>query len=178
MREVSNLGHERVAAALEAMVEQIVARHRETAHLAVVGIANGGIVFARKLVQALALRTYRDLPLGTVNVAFHRDDIGLKPIPLLTAATDLPFAMDEATVILADDVFHTGRTVRAALNELFDQGRPARVELAVLCDRGGRRLPIVPDYVGLSLETEPGHRVEVSLDFDQPLRNSVRVLAP
>ena len=177
MHETAKIEHDRIAQALEALVERVVARHRETPALAVAGIANGGVIFARKLVQLLALRLCRDIPLGTVNIAFHRDDIGLKPIPLNTAATDLPFAVDDATVILADDVFHTGRTARAALNELLDQGRPARVELAVLCDRGGRTLPIIPDYTGFPLETTPAQRVEVHLDFEYPIRDCVRVLS-
>ena len=176
MREVAKIEHEQIAQTIEALVEKIVARHRTTPDLAIAGIANGGIAFSRKLAQQLALRLCRDVPLGVVNIAFHRDDIGRRPIPLNSAATDLPFSIDEATIILADDVHFTGRTARAAVNEIFDQGRPARLELAVLCDRGGRLLPIVPDYVGLSLETTPEQRVEVSLDFDYPLRDSVRVL--
>jgi pyrimidine operon attenuation protein/uracil phosphoribosyltransferase len=176
MREIAKIEHDRIAQALENLVEQIVARHRDTADLAVAGIANGGIAFSRKLTQQLALRLCRDVPLGVVNIAFHRDDIGQHPIPLQSMATDLPFAIDDATIILADDVQFTGRTARAAVNELFDQGRPARVELAVLCERGGRRLPIVPDYVGFKLDTTDAQRVEVHLDFDYPLRDCVRVL--
>ncbi len=177
MREIAKIEHERIAKALEEIVEKIVARHRDTPNLAVAGIAHGGVVFSRKLVQQLALRLCRDVPLGVVDIAFHRDDIGRRPIPLTSATTDLPFDIDEATIILADDVYFSGRTARAALNEIFDQGRPARVELAVLCERSGRRLPIVPDYVGFVLETTPEQRVEVKLDFDYPLRDCVRVLA-
>jgi pyrimidine operon attenuation protein/uracil phosphoribosyltransferase len=114
--------------------------------------------------------------LGVVDIAFHRDDIGQRPIPLTSASTDLPFAIDEATIILADDVYFSGRTARAALNEIFDQGRPAQIELAVLCERSGRRLPIVPDHVGFVLETTPEQRVEVKLDFDHPVQDTVRVL--
>jgi len=176
MREIAKIEHDRIAKAIEDLVEKIVARHRETPDLAVAGIANGGITFSRKLTRQLALRLCRDVPLGVVNIAFHRDDIGHRPIPLLSAATDLPFNVDEATIILADDVQFTGRTARAAVNEIFDQGRPARVELAVLCDRGGRRLPIAPDYTGFTLETTAAQRVEVHLDLDYPLRDCVRVL--
>ncbi len=176
MREVAKIGHEQIAKALEELVEKIIARHRDTPDLAIAGIANGGLPFSRKLAQLLALRLCRDVPLGVINIAFHRDDIGRRPIPLNSATTDLPFPVDEATIILADDVHFTGRTARAAINEVFDQGRPARVELAVLCDRNGRRLPIIPDYVGFTLDTTPEQRVEVSLDFDYPLRDCVRVL--
>ena len=177
MREIAKIEHERIGTAIEEIVEKIVARHRDTPNLVLAGIANGGIPFSRKLGQQLALRLYKEVPLGIVNIAFHRDDIGHRPIPLQSIATELPFAVDEATVILADDVHFTGRTARAAINEIFDQGRPARVELAVLCDRSGRLLPIVPDYVGFALETTPEQRVEVSLDFDYPLRDGIRVLS-
>ncbi len=176
MRETAKIEHDRIAQALEEVVEKIVARHRDTPALAVAGLANGGIAFSRKLTQQLALRLCRDVPLGIVNIAFHRDDIGRRPIPLQGSATDLPYAVDDATIILADDVHFTGRTARAAINEVFDQGRPALVELAVLCDRGGRRLPIVPDYVGFFLDTSDAQRVEVHLDFDYPVRDCVRVL--
>jgi len=176
MREIAKIEHDRIAQTIENLVEQIVARHRETRDLVVAGIANGGLVFSRKLARQLALRLCREVPLGVVNIAFHRDDIGRRPIPLQSAATDLPFDVDEATVILADDVHFTGRTARAAVNEVFDQGRPARIELAVLCDRGGRRLPLVPDYTGFTLETTAAQRVEVHLDLDYPLRDCVRVL--
>jgi pyrimidine operon attenuation protein/uracil phosphoribosyltransferase len=177
MHEISKIEHQRIAQALEDLVERVVARHRDTPDLVVTAVANGGLVFARKLAQSLALRLCRDVPIGVVNIAFHRDDIGLKPIPLNSAATDLPFVVDDATILLADDVFHTGRTARAALNELLDHGRPARVELAVLCDRGGRTLPILPDYTGFPVEASPDHRVEVKLDFDYPIRDCVRVLS-
>jgi len=176
MREIANIGHERITQAIDALVEQIVARHRTNQALAIAGIANGGIAFSRKLTRQLALRLCHDVPLGVVNIAFHRDDIGRRPIPLASMATDLPFAVDDATIILADDVQFTGRTARAAINELFDQGRPARIELAVLCERSGRRLPIVPDYVGFKLETTDAQRVEVHLDADYPIRDCVRVM--
>jgi pyrimidine operon attenuation protein/uracil phosphoribosyltransferase len=176
MREITKIEHDAIAQAIEDLVEKIITRHRETPGLAVAGIANGGLVFSRKLVRQLALRLCHDVPLGVVNIAFHRDDIGQRPIPLQSAATDLPFDVDEATIILADDVHFTGRTARAAVNEIFDQGRPARVELAVLCERGGRRLPIVPDYAGFTPATTEKQRVEVHLDFDYPIRDCVRVL--
>jgi pyrimidine operon attenuation protein/uracil phosphoribosyltransferase len=176
MHKAATVGHEKIAEALSSIVEQIIREHRETPELAVAGIANGGMVFSRRLAEQVGQRLHRKIPLGVVNIAFHRDDIGRQPIPLNSAPTDLPFAIDDATIILADDVFFTGRTVRAAVNELFDQGRPARVELAVLCDRGGRRLPIVPDYVGLTFDTAPEQRVEVRLDERKPVNDVIRIL--
>jgi pyrimidine operon attenuation protein/uracil phosphoribosyltransferase len=112
-----------------------------------VGIYSGGAWIAERLAQMIA----GEHPLGFIDVSFYRDDFsrtGLKPE---VKRTELPFEVEGATVVLVDDVLYTGRSVRAAINELFDFGRPARVELAVLVDRGGRELPIEPTYVGARL---------------------------
>lgn len=111
----------------------------------VIGIHSGGAWIAERLHRDLALPT----PLGTLSSAFHRDDYGhRRGLPAEMKATELPFEIGGADIILVDDILYTGRTVRAALNELFDYGRPARVELAVLLDRGGRELPIDARYCG------------------------------
>ena len=115
---------------------------------AIVGIHTGGAWLAERLHQALGLT----LPLGTLDVSFYRDDfdqIGLHP---QVKPSDIPFKVEGSHVILVDDVLYTGRTIRAAINELFDYGRPASVRLATLVDRGGRELPIVAQYVGMVLE--------------------------
>jgi len=110
-----------------------------------IGIHSGGAWIAERLHRDLALPT----PLGTLSSAFHRDDYGhRRGLPAEMKSTDLPFEIDGADIVLVDDILFTGRTVRAALNELFDFGRPARVELAVLLDRGGRELPIEARYCG------------------------------
>ena len=100
----------------------------------------------------IAERLHRDLrlarPLGTLSSAFHRDDYGRRGLPVEMKATELPFEVNGADIVLVDDILFTGRTVRAAMNELFDYGRPARIELAVLLDRGGRELPIEARYCG------------------------------
>ena len=111
---------------------------------AMIGIRTGGAVLGQRLHQEFELA----LPLGQLNISFYRDDfskIGLHP---QVGASDIPFEVDEKTIILVDDVLQSGRTVRAALNEIFDYGRPSRVILAVLVDRGGRELPIQPDALG------------------------------
>src|SRR5207253_1148134 len=112
-----------------------------------VGIYSGGAWIAERLVQAIP----GDHPLGYIDVSFYRDDFSRKGLKPKVKRTQLPFEVEGATIILVDDVLYTGRSVRAAVNELFDFGRPARVELAVLVDRGGRELPIEATYVGTRL---------------------------
>ena len=138
---------------------------------AMVGIYTGGVWVARHLHQALGLGT----PLGEVDISFYRDDftrIGLHP---QVRASRIPFDVDERTIVLVDDVLQTGRTVRAAMNEIFDYGRPARIVLAVLVDRGGRELPIQADVVGTRYTPPPGE--EVKLLGPVPLRLVTRQVA-
>jgi len=133
---------------------------RLRANTALVGIHSGGAWVAQKLWQQLG----GALPLGTLDISFYRDDfssVGLHP---QVRPSDIPFAVDDAHIILIDDVLHTGRTVRAAMNELFDYGRPAAIELAVLIDRGGRELPIAADLVGAHLDLAPNQNIQVTLD--------------
>jgi pyrimidine operon attenuation protein/uracil phosphoribosyltransferase len=106
-------------------------------------------------------------------MSFHRDDISRNPIPKEFAPTHIPSDVNAATIILVDDVLYSGRTIKAALDELFDHGRPTKVELAVLVDRGGRRLPIVADYCGLEISPDETEKVVVRLDGTQP--NSDRI---
>jgi len=112
-----------------------------------VGIHSGGAWLAERLAQAIA----GDHPVGYVDVSFYRDDFSRKGLKPEVKRTELPFDVEGATIVLVDDVLYTGRSVRAAINELFDFGRPARIELAVLIDRGGRELPIEATYAGARL---------------------------
>ena len=139
---------------------EIANRHRSTPNLFVAGIAEGGLGLSLRLAAKMEEEFSREIPTGSLNISFHRDDIGTNPIPRDCTPTQLPPEVESSTCILVDDVFFSGRTVRAALNELFDQGRPACVELAVLVDRGHRCLPLKPDYVGIELNTEVGQVVE------------------
>jgi pyrimidine operon attenuation protein/uracil phosphoribosyltransferase len=125
----------------------------------VVGIFTGGAWVAERLHRALALPT----PLGLLAVTLHRDDFGRIGLHRESRRSQIPFPVDGREVILVDDVLHTGRTIRAALNELFDFGRPRAVRLAILADRGGRQLPMCPDYLGA--------KVEVAGDEDLVLSN-------
>ncbi len=165
-----------IAEAFERLTVEIAAAVGQAQNLALIGIANGGIPFCQKLAAGLSKQLGRDIPVGSVNDTFHRDDIRSNPIPPVKNSTDLPFPIEGATLVLADDVLHSGRTVRAALNEIFDLGRPERVYLAVLCDRGGRRLPVQPDFTGLTLETIPAQKVKVKLDTENPSLDTVEIL--
>ena len=125
-------------------------RNKLTEDTVLVGIHTGGAWIAEALHRMLGLST----PLGMLDISFYRDDfeqIGLHPE---VKPSDIPFDVDGADILLVDDVLYTGRTVRAAINELFDYGRPARIRLAVLVDRGGRELPIEPTFSGLHLDLD------------------------
>jgi pyrimidine operon attenuation protein/uracil phosphoribosyltransferase len=125
-----------------------------------VGIHTGGVWLAERLHQALDLK----LPLGTLDVSFYRDDFNKKGLRRNVKSSDIPFDIDGCDVIIVDDVLYTGRTIRAALNELFDYGRPARIRLAALVDRGGRELPISADFIGADVTVAPGESIELTRD--------------
>ncbi len=165
-----------IAQAITRVASSIAQRHRKTDHLLLLGIANGGIVLAQRLVGLLR-KSGLTPGLGTIDISFHRDDIGRNPIPKEFSPTIIPHDVNGAIVILVDDVLHSGRTVKAALDELFDHGRPAGVELAVLVDRGGRKLPVAADYTGLILVAGDTEKVLVHLDPQQPARDSIAFLA-
>ena len=137
--------------------------------LALVGIQTRGVPLASRLKRLVAERSGTGLPLGALDITFHRDDVhvrdgggapGRQPV---ARATSIPFSLEGKTVVLVDDVLYTGRTIRAAIDALLDYGRPARVQLAVLVDRGHRELPIRPDYVGKNLPTARTERIQVEL---------------
>lgn len=162
--------------AIERVAFAIAGRHRKSERLLLLGIANGGIVFAARLVERLKKSGLKP-GLGTIDISFHRDDIGHQPIPKEYCPTFIPHDVNGATVILVDDVLYSGRTVKAALDELFDHGRPIGVELAVLADRGGRKLPIAPDYCGIAIATNGDEKVVVRLDPTDPRKDAITLLA-
>jgi len=116
-----------------------------------VGIHTGGVWLAERLHQALGIQ----LPLGTLDVSFYRDDFNKKGLRRNVKSSDIPFDIDGCDVVIIDDVLYTGRTIRAAMNELFDYGRPASIRLAALIDRGGRELPVAADFVGATVSARP-----------------------
>jgi pyrimidine operon attenuation protein / uracil phosphoribosyltransferase len=134
-----------------------------------VGVHRGGVLVAQALHHRLGLST----PLGTLDIAFYRDDVSSRRLNPQVQPSQLPLSVDGRCVVLVDDVLHTGRTVRAALNELFDFGRPARVMLVVLVDRGGRELPVQPDLTGTCVSLAPDQQIRLEQD-DDGLRLRVR----
>jgi pyrimidine operon attenuation protein/uracil phosphoribosyltransferase len=132
--------------------------------LALVGIHRRGAHLARRLHELIAQLADDDVELGDLDISFYRDDVARRSAAPVVNATHLDFPIDDLTVVIVDDVLFTGRTVRAAIEALFDYGRPARVQLAVLADRGHRELPIRPDYVGKNLPTNRGERVNVRVE--------------
>ena len=132
--------------------------------IAIVGIHRRGAVLAQRL-RAIAGELFSSpIPLGDVDISFYRDDLSIRPGNPVVHASHLEFPLDGVTVVIVDDVLYTGRTVRSAIEAIFDYGRPARVQLAVLVDRGHRELPIRPDYVGKNLPTSNEQRVYVRVE--------------
>ena len=173
------IGSTEIQAAIGRLAAGISECHQQAESLLLLGIANGGIELACRLARQLStFNPRRTVWAGTLDISFHRDDIGHHPIPKELAATQIPSDVQNAEVILVDDVIFSGRTLKAALNELFDHGRPARVEFAVLIDRGGRRLPFAPNYVGLALAAGENEKVVVRLDPTNHKRDVIRVERP
>jgi pyrimidine operon attenuation protein/uracil phosphoribosyltransferase len=163
------LDAEAMGRTLSRIAHEIIEGNPELDDLALVGIQTRGVPLAQRLARLIEERTGTAPALGAVDITFHRDDVmvrageaPLHPQPLVRA-TSLDFPLDGRTVVLVDDVLYTGRTIRAAIEALFDYGRPERVQLAVLVDRGHRELPIRPDYVGKNLPTSRGERIQVEL---------------
>ena len=157
------LDHEDIGRAIRRIASAIVEQTRGAQDIALVGIRGGGVPLANRLAAQLSAHEGLRVPVGTVEIAFYRDDAATA-LPSPTAKpSDIRFDVAGRDVVLVDDVLQTGRTVRAAIDCLLDYGRPRRVWLAVLCDRGGRELPIAADFVGRAVDVPPRGYLEVSL---------------
>lgn len=156
-----------MARAIRRVAHEIVENNKGCVDLVVVGIQRRGVTVARAVVDAIREAEEVDLPLGVLDITFYRDDLStLGPVPKV-GKTDLNFDINDKKIILVDDVLYTGRTVRAALDELMDFGRPRSIQLAVLIDRGHRELPIRPDFVGKNVPTSKREIIKVMVDeFD------------
>jgi len=163
------LDQEAIGRTLSRIAHEIIERNAELGDVALVGIHSRGVPLAQRLRRLIAERAGHELDLGQLDITFHRDDVTVRegrsprrrqPI---VRDTKLDFELEARTVILVDDVLYTGRTIRAAIDALLEYGRPARIQLAVLADRGHRELPIRPDYVGKNLPTAREQRVQVQL---------------
>lgn len=158
-----------ISRALSRIAHEFIEGNDDLARVALVGIQTRGVPLASRLRRLVEERSGTELAVGALDITFHRDDVhvrdggrppGRQPV---VRATSIPFPLEGMTVVLVDDVLYTGRTIRSAIDALLDFGRPARVQLAVLVDRGHRELPIRPDYVGKNLPTARDERIQVEL---------------
>jgi pyrimidine operon attenuation protein/uracil phosphoribosyltransferase len=173
MRSV--LGAEEIARALRRLTGEIAERTKGARGVTLVGIRRGGVPLAARIRGLLKEVEGLDVPVGTVDITLYRDDAATAlPNPRI-GRSELPLSLEGNTVILVDDVLFTGRTIRAAIDALFDCGRPAAIQLAVLIDRGHRELPIQADYVGRQITTKREEIVDVLLDRDDGAPDEVMV---
>jgi pyrimidine operon attenuation protein/uracil phosphoribosyltransferase len=172
---------DRLSRTLSRMAHEILERHPDIRGTVLVGVRTRGVPLARRLAARMKEASGFEPPVGALDITLYRDDLTtVGPQPVLKG-TDIPTSIDGRTVVLVDDVLFTGRTVRAALDELIDFGRPARIELAVLVDRGHRELPIHADYAGRTLTTTREETVQVRLkeeDGDDRVLLLERVAGP
>ena len=159
------------------MAHEITERQDDLAHTVLVGVRTRGVPLARRLAALVQQASGLTLPVGALDITLYRDDLTTVAAQPILRGTEIPFSIDGRTVVLCDDVLFTGRTVRAALDELIDFGRPARIELAVVVDRGHRELPIRADYVGEALTTEHDEAVQVHLQ-EEDGEDGVVMLVP
>ena len=149
--------------ALRRIAHEIIERNPDLNRIILAGIPSRGNEIARRIAETVSTIEKAAIAVGTIDVAMHRDDVGTRTELPVVKASDLPLPLETKTVIIVDDVLFTGRTVRAAMDAITSFGRPARIQLAVLIDRGHRELPIRADYVGKNLPTAPNEKVRLRL---------------
>ncbi|MDI6809675.1 MAG: bifunctional pyr operon transcriptional regulator/uracil phosphoribosyltransferase PyrR [Candidatus Eisenbacteria bacterium] len=157
------LDEEGVRRVLTRIAHEIVEKNGGTGHLALIGIRTRGVPLAERIRKMIAAFENKELPMGTLDITLYRDDLELISPQPIVKRTDIPFNIQDKVVVLVDDVLFTGRTVRAAMDELIDFGRPREIQLAVLIDRGHREFPIRADYVGKNVPTSRKEIVHVEL---------------
>ncbi|HEY3374329.1 MAG TPA: bifunctional pyr operon transcriptional regulator/uracil phosphoribosyltransferase PyrR [Candidatus Aquicultor sp.] len=148
--------------AITRIAHEILENNRGAENLALVGIRNRGIFFARRLAEKIKQIEMVDIPVGSLDISMYRDDVSTFATPKIYK-TEIPFDVRDKTIILVDDVLFTGRTTRASLDAIMDYGRPAAIQLAVMIDRGHREVPIRADYVGKNIPTARKERVQVNV---------------
>jgi pyrimidine operon attenuation protein/uracil phosphoribosyltransferase len=155
---------EEIRRATTRISHEIVEKQAGTAGLVLVGIQRRGVPLARRIAASIAEHEGVEVPVGALDITFYRDDLSLVAQQPLVKGTDLPFDLNESTIVLVDDVLYTGRTIRAAMDALVDFGRPRAIRLAVLVDRGHRELPIRADHVGKNVPTSREELVRVHVE--------------
>jgi len=160
------LDYNEIKRVLRRMAHEIIEKNKGTENLCLVGIQKGGVILARRLASQIELIESSRIEVGILDITFYRDDLNTKEEQPVVKRTEIPFTINDKTVVLVDDVLFTGRSIRAAMDALIDFGRPAYIQLAVLIDRGHRELPIRADYVGKNIPTSFNDTVEVFLEED------------
>ena len=154
---------EAIRRALQRIAHEIIERNPELANVVLAGIPSRGVEIAQRIGASIRAIEKTDIETGVIDVAMHRDDVGTRSDLPVVRATKLPMPLEERTVIIVDDALYTGRTVRAAMDAINSFGRPARIQLAALIDRGHRELPIRADYIGKNLPTSANEKVQVRI---------------
>ncbi|MHB8846773.1 MAG: bifunctional pyr operon transcriptional regulator/uracil phosphoribosyltransferase PyrR [Nitrospirota bacterium] len=152
--------------ALTRVAHEILEKNKGAKSIGLIGIQRGGVHLAKRLAEKIKSIEGVEVPVGSLDITMYRDDLETRKSQPVPQATDIAFDIKEKAIVLVDDVIFTGRTIRAALNSIMDYGRPKRIQLAVLVDRGHRELPIRPDFVGKNLPTAAKEKVEVLLAED------------
>jgi len=169
---------EAIMRALRRIAHEILEHNPDPDRFSLVGIPSRGVELARRLAELIVAIEGKKPQLGAIDVSMHRDDLSIRNTLTSVRETRLPLHLEQLTIVLVDDVLYTGRTCRAAMDAISSFGRPARIQLAVLLDRGHRELPIRPDYVGKNLPTAQDERVKVRLQNVDLEPDSVRVERP
>lgn len=160
---VPTMDAEAIRRALQRIAHEIIERNPELTHLVLAGIPSRGVEIAQRIAAFIHQIRKVNVETGVIDVAMYRDDVGTRSELPIVRESKLPLPLEERTVVVVDDVLYTGRTVRAAMDAINSFGRPSRIQLAVLIDRGHRELPIRPDYVGKNLPTSGNEKVKVQL---------------
>jgi pyrimidine operon attenuation protein/uracil phosphoribosyltransferase len=150
--------------ALTRMAHEIIEKNKGTGNLCLVGIQRGGVYLAKRLASNIKQIEKKDIPVGSLDIAFYRDDLNIRKAQPVVRRTEISFEVTNLKIILVDDVLFTGRSIRAAMDAVMDLGRPSAIQLSVLIDRGHRELPIKADYVGKNIPTALTETVEVQLE--------------
>jgi pyrimidine operon attenuation protein/uracil phosphoribosyltransferase len=166
---------EAIRRALRRIAHEIIERNPQLEKVVIAGIPSRGVEIARRIAAFIHEIEKIDIETGVIDVSMHRDDVGTRPELPVVRASKLPVPLEGRTVVIVDDVLYTGRTVRAALDAINSFGRPARIQLAALVDRGHRELPIRPDYVGRNLPTSGNEKVRVRLEQTDGEPDEVRL---
>lgn len=158
-----------VQRAISRISYEIAERNGGAENMVLIGIQERGVVLAKKIAEKIKGLEGGEIPLGSMDITFYRDDLTMLSEHPTINSNDIPFSIHDKKIVLVDDVLFSGRTIRAAIEELFDMGRPKKIELAILIDRGHRELPIQPDYIGKSVPTSKKESIQMEVDANDEI---------